>query len=295
MNVAVLIRGQLREWDNSKHSLMKNFNLFEKHHNVVYFFATWDSSYFSTLTDINRKDYIHEKTKIQEATTKSIKNDFKGKNLILKIVEQETVNEMIGNLKLLEEYQLISYIRNIAGLMKQNYEIENDIQFDVVIETRPDLFVLPNDESSHSPTGPLDPIPNFVLHAATEFLPLAVENIHLNPLAFNLNSLFVHDIIFISNGLTSDIITGEFSYLNHNKKRYFLKMVHPHNMLCDYFLNFKLINMGNMSKYFYKYEILRPLKYFDEPVNVLDMSDKTFDRVYKANKTFNIEKEKLVK
>lgn len=287
MKIAILIRGQLREWNNSKSNIFQAFKPFEENHEVTYFFATWDTSYVnvSSLNDPNVKLNL---TNVTNFHAEQIRRDFDGKNLVLKIVDSEKAKNMFDGLSLQEEYQNISFIRHFVGMMKQNYEIENDVEFDLVIETRPDIFIQPYLDRNFAE---LKKIPNFAFHSTSEFLPRGSDKIHVNSKFFDFNTMFVDDLMFISNGLTSDIITGEFCFLFHNRDYYFIKMIHPHNILCDYFLNMKLINIHNISEFFSNISILRPLKFFDSPVNLFNPTDATMDQIVKANLNFAKQKQ----
>ena len=284
MKIAVLIRGQFREWNNAKHSLFKALNPFEEHHDITYFFATWETSYFALEPTPDGVIEKCENLVLSAADIDRIHQDFSGKSFFLEIVSVEKALKLFDGLELQEEYHQISYIRHIVGMMKQNYEIENDCYFDVVVETRPDIFILPYEEDK-IPVAEL--IPNFVFHSASEYLTRGQNIIYSDRGFYDVNTLFVDDLIFISNGLTSDIITGEFCFLFHNRKLSFFKNIHAHHLLCDYLLNFKLINTHNVGKFFKNIDIVRPLSFFDLPVNFLNVTDETLELVSKAHSNFS--------
>jgi hypothetical protein len=65
-------------------------------------------------------------------------------------------------------------------------------------------------------------------------------------------------------------------------------------MLADHFLNFKLVNTTLPVIMFIKdAEIVRPLEFFDGPVNFFNTSEKTFNQIKQANQNFKDKKESL--
>ena len=288
-NLAVILRGQMREWKNAKFNFFKSMEQFEEHYNIVYFFVTWDHNYFTTIANQVTSIKIHQMRKVSNIDLFDIRNDFSGKNLgHLKILSYSDVNRFMKNFKLAEEYHLISYVRYIAGLIKQNYEIENDIFFDKVIETRPDVFIVPHGKPFDEIT---EVLPNFTYHAKTDIF-ARVENLTDEHRA-DFNTLFIDDLVFVSNGLTSDILTSEFAFLFSSSFDKIQLRMFPHTMLADFLLNFKLINRRNLIIYFRDVQILRPLEYFDKPVNLISTSDSTLDAVKKADQNFKFQKENL--
>ena len=294
-NLAVMLRGQMREWKNAKYNFFKAMERFEEHYNVVYFFVTWDHNYFSTIMNDVTTVKIHQMRKISTIDLLDIKNDFVDKNLAnLKILSYQDVNRFMKNFKLAEEYHLISYVRYIAGLIKQNYEIENDILFDKVIETRPDIFIAAHEGDTNSFRPEItEVLPNFVYHAKSDIFPRDGELKSGKDTIVNLNTLFIDDLMFISNGLTSDILTSEFAFLYSSRFDKIQTRMFPHSLLADFLMNFKLINISNLFICFKDVQILRPLEYFDKPVNLLSSSDSTLAAVKNADQNFQNKKEQI--
>jgi len=290
-NLAVILRGQVRSWNNAKFSIFEAFKPYEEHFNIVYFFVTWDCTYFSIDTKSNITKF--EFKNLSSIDVNSIKFDFEGKNLQLHILDYHKVKEFIKDISLPEEYHLISYVRYISGLLKQNYEIENNCYFDLVFEARPDLYLAQHKQEFFKEHQDINaPINDFVFGAKIEILPRKHEI--KNAKVSNPNSLFVEDVFFISNGFTSDILTSEFAFLYNRRRDEMIKHLHPHNMLADHFLNFKLVNTTLPVIMFIKdAEIVRPLEYFNEPVNFFNPSEKTLDQVKRANQNFKDKKENL--
>lgn len=287
-NLAIILRGQIREWKNAKFNFFKSMQQFEEHYNIVYFFVTWDHNYFTTIVNQVTSVKIHQMRKVSKIDLYDIENDFADKNLgVLKVLKYCDVNSFMKNFKLAEEYHLISYVRYIAGLIKQNYEIENDIFFDKVIETRPDTFIVPHNKPFNEIT---EVLPNFTYNAKTDIFS---RDESLSGDNSDLNTLFIDDLIFVSNGLTSDILTSEFAFLFSSRFDKIQLRMFPHTMLADFLLNFKLINRRNLNVYFRDVEILRPLEYFDKPVNLISSADSTLDAVKKADQNFKYQKENL--
>lgn len=293
--LAVILRGQIREWKNAKFNFFKSMSRFESVYDITYFFVTWDHNYFSTINDDVTSVKLHQLKKVSTIELLDIKNDFVGKKLgALKVLSYQNVNAFMKTFKLAEEYHLISYVRYIGGLIKQSYELENEVFFDLVIETRPDIFILPQDyESEEFDKTISESLPNFVYRAKTDIFSREENLVADEYFTTNLNSMFIDDVIFISNGLTSDILTSEFAFLFSSRYDKIQQHMFPHTLLADFLLNFKLINTSNLLAYFKGVEILRPLEYFDKPVNLLVSTDSTLQEVKKADQNFKDMKEKI--
>ena len=134
-------------------------------------------------------------------------------------------------------------------------------------------------------------LPNLTYHAKTDIF-ARNENL-TDDHNVDLNTLFIDDLVFVSNGLTSDILTSEFAFLFSSRFDKIQLRMFPHTMLADFLLNFKLINKRNLNIYFRDVQILRPLEYFDKPVNLISTSDSTLDAVKKADQNFKFQKENL--
>ena len=79
-NLAVILRGQMREWKNAKFNFFKSMEQFEEHYNIVYFFVTWDHNYFTTIANQVTSIKIHQMRKVSNIDLFDIRNDFSGKN-----------------------------------------------------------------------------------------------------------------------------------------------------------------------------------------------------------------------
>lgn len=293
--LAVILRGQIREWKNAKFNFFKAMSKFESVYDITYFFVTWDHNYFSTIHKDVTTVKLHQLKRVSNIELLDIKNDFVGKNLgALKVLSYQNVNTFMKTFKLAEEYHLISYVRYISGLIKQSYELEHDVFFDLVIETRPDIFILSHDCEGEEFDKRIDEsLPNFVYLAKTDIFSREENLVAYENFTINLNSLFIDDLIFVSNGLTSDILTSEFAFLFSSRYDKIQLQMFPHCLLADFLLNFKLINISNLVAYFKGVEILRPLEYFDKPVNLLVSNDSTLEEVKKADQNFKDMKEKI--
>lgn len=140
MNVAFVLNGQLRTWEFTKYSLKNLFHMLKsinKDVNIKVFINTWDSSRFSNIENVN-ENYKFDKSSL----IVHLQND-----LIL-INEQidNTINiynsdiEFLKNLKWFEEYHKITYLRYLSVCNVKQFEKDNNIKFDVVYITRPDVW-----------------------------------------------------------------------------------------------------------------------------------------------------------
>ena len=121
MKIAVLLAGQLRNWD----LISKIFKLYNKiNPNIQYdfFLSTWDDSY-------NGK--------------KSIESDFSFVNAH-EIISTSVLNTNQGNYKgedNSKEYKVYPYLFKRVNQLKNDYQNEYGITYDCVMSTRPDIYL----------------------------------------------------------------------------------------------------------------------------------------------------------
>lgn len=281
--IAIVIRGQVRTWNFAKHSIFEALKPFEEAHDVVYFFVTWDKSYVPFHKGAKNVSHLFENKEELSSIAADFSERVLGKFLVLNYDEVKA--KSIKDLRLNEEYEYISFIRYAANLVKQNYEIENQLTFDEVIELRPDIFLLPQDYD--------------------QMLELALNNTH-KPFSVSLfgNLLisdievsrdkgpFVNDVVWISDSLTSDIICSEFLALKESKRRY-VDSMNPHAIAADYLMNCKIIVLDNAQNYFKSYGIVRPIEFIKNAgIDFNDISMATLTKIEAANASFQFAKER---
>lgn len=278
--IAVVIRGQIRTWEYAKESIFAALEPFEEAHNVTYFFVTWDKSYATMHRGTKTVLHLFEKAENSE----KIKADFDGKNLAkIHVVDYDNASKKLSSFKMNEEYEFISFIRFIANLVKQNYEIETGQDFDEVFEIRPDVFLLPQKFK--------ESLDNALFGQINSFTLLAFGNILASqPKPFNDSSLFINDIIWISDSFTSDLICSEFSVLSGSGQRY--TNANPHTIAADHLLNNKIIVLDNVKNYFESYAIIRQPEFFRHTkIDFSELTQETISKIEMINSSFQTAKE----
>lgn len=295
--LAVVIRGQMREWNNAKFSIINFIDTLNNYFDTTTFFVTWNESYIPTYHS-NRFDVAPTKfglVSIGEAERLQIAEDLSALNIgTIEIINKEEMKARhFSGLLMNEEYEQISFIKYFANLLKQQFENENGIVFDFVLDLRPDLFIIPSfigliEEKSKKKNG------SFTFDALTTTFSRTHDFDFFNQLP-QVNSLFTEDLLIFSDSLTSDLINCEFHYLKNSRYTEALSSFSPHHLFSDHLLKMRLINTHCMQDLVESVAIIRPKTFFLGPVDFTDISQTTLEKVRLANKIFQQTKEKLTK
>lgn len=295
--LAVVIRGQMREWNNAKFSIINFIDTLNNYFDTTTFFVTWNESYIPTYHS-NRFDVAPTKfglVSIGEAERLQIAEDLSTLNIgTIEIINKEEMKARhFSGLLMNEEYEQISFIKYFANLLKQQFENENGIVFDFVLDLRPDLFIIPSfigliEEKSKKKNG------SFTFDALTTTFSRTHDFDFFNQLP-QVNSLFTEDLLIFSDSLTSDLINCEFHYLKNSRYTEALSSFSPHHLFSDHLLKMRLINTHCMQDLVESVAIIRPKTFFLGPVDFTDISQTTLEKVRLANKIFQQTKEKLTK
>lgn len=166
MNIAILLTGHFRGYKKVYRSFVDNILNPLKNHRVDIFIDTWNTlhtnnsyayqckndisntEYLLDVNDINLK-YSPQKTRIDDWN--DIKNFLKAKNFypedLLAQLEKDN-NERIKNrtsepITIKDGYSLIAsqfYKFYSCNQLRKQYEKENNIKYDIIIKTRPDVI-----------------------------------------------------------------------------------------------------------------------------------------------------------
>lgn len=140
MNIAFILNGYLRTWEYTKYSFKNLFDMFktlERDINIKVFINTWDLNKFSSIENIIKDDKFDKLTLI-----KQLQDDL----ILINDQLDNTVNvynsdiEFLKNLKWFEEYHKIAYLRYLSVFNVKHFEKENNMQFDIIYITRPDIW-----------------------------------------------------------------------------------------------------------------------------------------------------------
>ena len=235
--LAVVIRGQVREWDLCKSVFFNAFDLSDVE--TTFFFVTWEDT---------------------KASEDSLMKDFSNVKLgKLEILSDEIV-ESIGKKKssnvYVEAYDRISYIRQYASMLVNEYELENDLVFDLVVDTRPDLYIAANKSCSEFLFSPdyLDFVigSGFIQREKKQYAEIS-NNEEIAKLS---DLLFVDDLIFCGNSLSMGVFNTEYEKNQLDTSR--SMTMSPHHHTANHILDSKLIILNLAWKFFSQYDICRP-------------------------------------
>ena len=295
--LAVVIRGQMREWNNAKFSIINFIDTLNNYFDTTTFFVTWNESYIPTYHS-NRFDVAPTKfglVSIGETERLQIAEDLSALNIgTIEIINKEEMKARhFSGLPMNEEYEQISFIKYFANLLKQQFENENGIVFDFVLDLRPDLFIIPSfigliEEKSKKKNG------SFTFDALAPTFSRTHDFDFSNQFT-QVSSLFTEDLLIFSDSSTSDLINSEFHYLKNSRHAEVLSVFNPHHLFSNHLLKMRLINTHCMQDLVESVAIIRPKTFFLGPVDFTDISQTTLEKVRLANKIFQQTKEKLTK
>lgn len=184
MRTAVLLSGHLRTWN-----LCKDISVDSLHeiygNDIDWFVVLWKTS---TATEEEVRDFLLSKN----ANLKSIKFIEVGMNKF-----RENINYSNGNSlwQVNDSISGLSYLRQLASRDKRVYEFQNDVIYDRVVYTRPDIIYLYNKEGIDIENTFLDDTKHFNMQIRGDFQERAYE----------LVSPSTHDLLPTAGSLSSDL------------------------------------------------------------------------------------------
>ena len=200
MKIAVLISGQLRNWKIALESQQWFWSTSGV--DVDYFVHTWDYSMDRVAVS---KPYIERK--ISQAEFDLFVEKYSPKKYIFDNKKQEFFYDN-------DHWSSLFYSFAQTVMLKREYELENNFEYDVVFKTRPDICFNPEEPLSWPPLED-----NLFLTTHGGFM----ENEFRQ---FNLN-----DCIFCCNSYTMDLLSNLYFYrqekINEKIKRDFNPNFHP--------------------------------------------------------------------
>lgn len=132
--LAVLLAGDFRSWPRAAEYIFKFAS--NKAESVDYYFATWTTT----------RDYWYPQSKSittqRTVTEQDVTDKFKELNITL--IDFRLVQPLQEHYPSSFYYQ--SYLANIANILKRRYELDHNFIYDQVIEIRPDLFIVSDDD-----------------------------------------------------------------------------------------------------------------------------------------------------
>ena len=139
MRIAVLLSGQLRQWDYAKHNQKWFWETGDKDDEIDYFIHTWTYS-----GDRKAVSQEYEWRKVEKKEFNEIVKWYDCKKSIL---DNKPQKYFYGN----DHWSGLFYSFVQSVMMKRQYELENDFQYDLVIKSRPDIVFNPRRHFSYEP------------------------------------------------------------------------------------------------------------------------------------------------
>ena len=208
--IAVCISGQPRTWKNAKENILQYFNtkIFPERNTKIeidYFIHTWDTN---TYRDSLTPHWESKNYKIENPNeADEIKAAFSPKGMIY---------ENFDETKFIEAWTSLFYSFMKSIYLKRQYEIENDIVYDMVIKTRFDVnfppeSILPNSNSLITNKFKAHFCSPLTLYASS------LASIKKFPMEYNYNNM--DDCFFYADSPTMDVVANLYRWFKEIKLR----------------------------------------------------------------------------
>lgn len=254
--IAICISGQPRTWKYAKENILQYFNtkIFPERNTKIiidYFIHTWDTnSYRDTLTPHwETKNYKIE----NEEEEHEIRDAYLPVSMIYEKFDESKFQHAWTSL-------FYSFMRSIE--LKKQYEIENDIIYDMVIKTRFDVnfppeSVIPNSDSIITNKFKPHFCNPLTLYSSSQ------QSIRKFPMEYNYNNM--DDCFFYADSPTMDLIGNLYRWFNEIKTRNYDLMMSgqyivdgeyyygPGTLLYKYASNLGILVTGEKNNYNYLY------------------------------------------
>ena len=220
MRVAVCLSGQLRQWDYAKENQKWFWEscIGTEVKEIDYFIHTWN---YSGDREGVSQPYITRD--ISQEEFDNVVDWYKPKKYILDDKKQDYFYES-------DHWSSLFYSMAQSIMLKREYEIENNFEYDVVIKSRPDVV--------------FDPIYHFSWeHLENNIL----YTTHGGNMEHEFGMYNVNDCVFYSNSYTMDLVSQMYSYRQ--------KMLDERNMFEDKLFTGPIGPGVLMQEYFREYGI----------------------------------------
>ena len=196
MRIAVCLSGQLRNWELAYHNQMIHW--IHGEHDVDYFTHTWN--YSGDRTHISH-DYVYRD--IDDNEYDRFIQIYKPKKSILESKKQEFFYDN-------DHWSSLFYSFSKSVLLKREYELENNFEYDIVVKSRPDVIFNP----FAKPTWPWALTPN--KHELDFFKETYSDNklftTHTGSMPHEFDMFNINDCVFLSNSYTMDLMMNIYFY-----------------------------------------------------------------------------------
>ena len=196
MRIAVCLSGQLRNWELAYHNQMIHW--IHGEHDVDYFTHTWN--YSGDRTHISH-DYVYRD--IDDNEYDRFIQIYKPKKSILESKKQEFFYDN-------DHWSSLFYSFSKSILLKREYELENNFEYDIVVKSRPDVIFNPLEK----PKWPWAFTTNkHELDFAKEtYSDNKLFTTHAGSMPQEFGMFNINDCVFLSNSYTMDLMMNIYFY-----------------------------------------------------------------------------------
>lgn len=216
-NIAVCLSGEPRTWKKVASNINRFFS--SKKHNVVFFGHTWTHSFYNKenakFPDREWNENYHPvvlNKKMRETINfanleiqdKKVITLYRTEDRVYQKLETSFGRQHAANSRVPDVWKHMSYSIMRANALKQKYELENNVIFDVVVRGRYDVAYHPDlrFDKILEKTGPIIPI---ALYADTHYFPSEFSLPNLN------------DIFYYGSSRVMNIVDGFYRYFGNGK------------------------------------------------------------------------------
>jgi len=217
MKIAVCLSGQLRQWEIAKEN-QKWFWSSGPSSQVDYFIHTWD---YSGDREGVSQPYITRDVSRKEFDT--LVDWYEPKGCMFDDRKQDFFYQN-------DHWSSLFYSMAHSIMLKREYEIENDFEYDIVIKSRPDVV--------------FDPIYHFSWEHLENNL---LYTTHGGIMEHEFGMFNVNDCVFYSNSYTMDLVLQMYSYRQ--------KVLDGRNIVKDKLFTGSMLPGALMQEYFREYGI----------------------------------------
>jgi len=220
MRIAVCLSGQLRGWEIAYKNQQWFWNTSDAE--VDYFIHTWDYSADRTAVS---KPYID-----RTIDKKEFDNICKLYDVKKGIFDTKKQEEFFDN----DHWLSLFYSLSQSLMLKREYEIENNFQYDVVVKSRPDVVFNPTTTFSWP-----------------RLWNNTIFTTHGGPMSMEFNMYNFNDCVFLGNSYTMDLLVNLYFYRKHKIRKSNTKVrnfhpIGPGTLMHDYFREYGITPFFNL-------------------------------------------------
>jgi len=185
MKVAICMSGQLREWEFGAQ-------------NQKWFWSSFDSNDLEVDYFIHTWNYSQDRPGVSQPYTEREVSKEEYQKLIEFYAPKKSIldNKRISYFRGNDHWSSLFYSLGQSILLKQQYELENNFKYDLVVKTRPDVVFSPQ----------------YHAHIIHRIVDTQIVTTHGGMLKAEFNHINFNDCVFYSNSYTMDLLINLYFY-----------------------------------------------------------------------------------